>query len=137
MRRTDRAKRLQTPGGGESMTVQADAEALDVNVILGRYIRTGDISAFNQRPGRFGDFSNVEDYHACLNKVNAANEAFQSLPAKIRDHFKNDPAELLTAAFDPARESEFRSLGLIPPDEGGTESKTAAAEDPTKRTPTS
>lgn len=103
-----------TPSG-KSMTKQSEAYDADINVIVGKYLETRDPSILGAREGFYGDVSGVGDYLSCLATVKQAEEAFADLPAKVRDHFKNDPAELIACAFDEGRREELRSLGLLEP----------------------
>lgn len=107
--------RVQTVPVGESMTKSAPGYEADVNVIIGRYVKTGDASVFNQRIGAYADVSEVGDYQSCVAKVKAAEAAFMTLPAKVREQFRNDPQELVDAMADPARRGELESAGIVVP----------------------
>lgn len=95
----------------ESMTQQADAQDADINVIMARYGITGQLPAVVEE-GIYGDFTNVTSYGDALNKVRAADEAFQNLPAKIRDKFGNDPGKFVEFATDEKNFDEMVKLGL-------------------------
>lgn len=99
---------------GPSMTKQADAHEADINVIMDRYQKTGDPSIFMRNTGGiYADVSDAPDYQACLNTVREAQSAFDALPARIRDRFANDPAQLIAAIQDPAMHKELRELGVL------------------------
>lgn len=110
-------KRVQTAVGTRSMTKQSMAAACDVNAIMRKYLSTGVLEHVKERDPLYGDFTDVEDYHASVNRVRAAQETFDGLPASIRDHCDNDPAELVRMALDPERREEMEELGLLPPRE--------------------
>lgn len=101
----------------------------DVNKIVGRYRTTGFLP---QRSGQpvYGDFTNVDDYQTALEKVRRAQEAFMSLPARLRARVDNDPGKFVAWATDPANVDELRELGLVPPGEEApvTDPVTPAAE---------
>lgn len=97
---------------GPSMTKQADANETDINVIVGRYMKTGDAGILNVRSGRFGDVTDAQEYQGCMETIRQAQAMFAELPAELRDAFGNDPQELLAAVHDPARSGELRALGL-------------------------
>lgn len=103
-----------SPSGGELVTKQAPAKETDINWLMKKYVETGDLASWNRREPRYGDFSSVEDFHSAMNRVIEAEEAFEDLPSTVREHFNNDPAELLAASFDESRVEEFRALGLVP-----------------------
>lgn len=50
-----------------------------------------------------------------MNTLLTAQEAFAGLPAKIRDHFGNDPAQFLAAFYDSKQEDQLREWGLLRP----------------------
>lgn len=105
--------RVTSPGGGPRRTKQAFGEDSDVNAIMRKYLATGILPHVNRAPPRYGDFTGVEDYHEALVKVRTAEQLFSELPAKVRDHCRNDPAEFLDLVFDPARRPECVELGLV------------------------
>ena len=60
-----------------------------------------------------GDFSGIGDYHTALNRVIAAQDEFEALPAQIRARFNNDPAELIEFLEDDKNRPEAETLGLV------------------------
>lgn len=101
------------PGGGKLITKQSDGDGTDINDIMHRYIVHGDTP-----PGmgtlKYGDFTNVDGYHAALNKINEAQKQFERLPAFVKRHVDHDPGKFLEMVFDPDRRGELEELGLIP-----------------------
>lgn len=117
---------------GESLTKQEFSEETDINVILRRYQQTGVFPVLD-RPASYGDFSSSEDYLSCMVRVRAAEEAFQALPAEIRDAVRNDPAELVDLVTDPARRAEAIRLGVLSaPSSSDSSSSTPVAPGPTE-----
>lgn len=102
---------------GPLITVQAGADDLETQAIYEKFVVSGSVTAFNALEPRYGDFSGVGDYLSCLSRLQQAQDAFDALPAKVRERFQNDPAELIAAAEDPARHGELRDLGLLLPGE--------------------
>jgi len=98
--------------GGRQRTKQADTLDTDVNVIVGRFIAHGQLPNDGQTPN-YGDFTNVDGYHAALNLVKAARDDFDALPASVRKHVDNDPGKFLDLVYDPDRRGELEELGLI------------------------
>lgn len=97
----------------ESRTHQSFKDECDINHILAGYERTGIITHANPRQGRFEDVTNATSYHDAMNTLLSAQEAFAELPARVRKHFDNDPAEFLAAIDDPARKEELYEIGLL------------------------
>lgn len=97
-----------------SLTEQHHGEDADINVIVSRFLKTGEMPQNAIEP-RYGDFSDVVDYHTALNAVIAAEAQFDALPAKLKDRFSNDPQELMNFLQNQANRDEAIALGLIDP----------------------
>lgn len=82
-----------------SLAQQQFKEETDVNYIVDRYTRTGELPPGSQIP-QFGDFTGVSDYHSALNLVRQSQEEFMSLPPAVRSRFENDPGKLLDFLTD-------------------------------------
>lgn len=98
-----------------TMAKQSFQDECDINTIMSRYEKTGLIEHVKDVQGSYGDFTSVDDYHASLNKVISAQEAFYKLPSSIRARFDNDPSHLMAFLEDPENRSEAVKLGLIDP----------------------
>lgn len=94
-------------------TKQADKESCDINYILDRFERTGELPVSSGASGMYGDFADVPDYLESLNIVRSAEAQFMALPAKLRDRFENDPAKFLAFVGDNKNYDEAVKLGLI------------------------
>lgn len=104
---------------GPSMTRQEFLEESDINNIINQYETTGVVGANgNTKEPIYGDFTdpNLSDYQTALNTVLTAQQAFESLNARIRERFNNDPASLIAFVADPANRKEGQELGIINPD---------------------
>lgn len=95
-----------------SLTKQASRDECDINQIMRRYQKTGIVEHVNKYQGRYGDFLQVTDYQTALNQVQAANDAFMSLPSSVRSRFDNDPAKFLEFMENPLNQAEMIKLGL-------------------------
>lgn len=100
----------------KTMAKQAFKDECDINTIMSKYEKTGLIEHVQNVQGSYGDFTSVQDYQLSLNQVIAAQEAFDALPAKIRQRFANDPAHLMSFLQDDANLDEAVRLGLVPPE---------------------
>ena len=87
-------------------------EECDINTILQKFNITGILPEAPLSP-RYGDFSGISDYHTALNRVIAAQEEFEGLPAQIRVRFDNDPAKLIEFLDNDANRQEAEDLGLV------------------------
>lgn len=85
----------------------------DVNVIVSRFIKTGQLPQVTAQ-AMYGNFLDAPDsYQDALNSVIQAQDGFDELPAKLRERFGNDPYELLKFVSDEKNRDEAISLGLI------------------------
>lgn len=112
--RTRAVPRLQIFFEGPGRTKQAHKDECDINIMMAKYQKTGQMPAANPFRPIYGDFSHIDDYQAAVNQVHEAQESFADLPSQIRSRFRNDPAELLRFMEDPANTEEAIQLGLLP-----------------------
>lgn len=94
-----------------SQTQQHFKDETDINYILSNF--GIDALPVNPLSPRYGDFTDVVDYHSALNAVIAAEDSFMALPAHLRTRFDNDPAKLIDFLENPANRQEAESLGLV------------------------
>nr|DAI03086.1 MAG TPA: Scaffold protein [Microviridae sp.] len=96
-----------------TLTQQQFAEESDINYLVDRFLRTGEIPPVDAR-AMYGDFVDApQSYQEALDAVFAAQEGFDALPAKTRQRFNNDPLELLSFLADPKNLDEAVELGLM------------------------
>lgn len=106
---------VDTDTGDEMVTKQSHKDECDIHNILRSYQQTGVIQHINDRSPIFDDLPSDLDYQASMNLMLDAQAAFAALPAKVRDHYHNDPARFLAAFQDPAQEDTLRGFGLLSP----------------------
>lgn len=95
----------------KSLTVQAEKDDADINVIMKRFGITGALPVHQRVPLAEGFYEGF-DYQESLNIVRAGQAAFNAQPAEVRDKFKNDPALFLEFFTDPKNSEEAVKLGL-------------------------
>lgn len=95
-----------------SMTQQQFKDEVDVNKIIAKFKKTGQISHLSNRTGTYGDFSEIPDYQQMLHTIMDANEKFAQLPSQLREKFSNDPQNLINYLQDPKNTEESIKLGL-------------------------
>ena len=98
--------------GDKPLTVQSDKDACDINKIMARYQKTGELPPGLQN-GNYGDFSEVGEYHDALVRIEQARAQFMALPAKVRERFGHNPARMLAFVADKANLEEAYSLGML------------------------
>ena len=97
----------------KTKTLQHLKDQVDVNNIIDKFVKTGVLESSN-RKSFFGDCTS-DDYQECLNKVLVAQDSFESLSAKVKARFKNDPVELMQFLEDDKNRDEAVVLGLVNP----------------------
>lgn len=108
-------RRVSLDCGDEVITKQSHKEECDIYNILRQYNRTGIITHVQNARPSYQDLPADVDYQSALNTIIAADAAFAALPAKVRDHFNNDPSAFLAAFSDKAQEAQLREFGLLRP----------------------
>jgi phage internal scaffolding protein len=96
------------------ITKQAYKDECDVNNIIKRWARTGLMEHVARYQGSYVDLPDEIDYKASMDALLDAQEAFASLPSKVRQRFENDPVQFLQFVHEPGNEEEMRALGLLP-----------------------
>lgn len=95
----------------EDLTQQHFEKECNINSIVANYQKTGALPTAMIRDVQFGEIG--PDLMSSLNKIKEAKEQFQRLPAKIRDHFQNDPDKFLVFLNDPANYEKAVKLGIV------------------------
>lgn len=86
----------------------------DINSIMKRMLRTGVVpDAVRQNAAVYGDFSQVPDYATMHDKVMAARELFNHLPAGLRAEFRNDPGAFISGVSTPKGHEILAKHGLL------------------------
>jgi len=112
-----------------SLAQQHFKDECDINNILRQFNITGLLPESPLSP-RYGDFTGIGDYHTALNRVIAAQDEFDALPANIRARFDNDPANLIEFLENEENRPEAESLGLV--EKAAAEAVEAAKTTPEK-----
>lgn len=127
MTKTVNRKRHYTPINGEPVTHQSFKDECDINHMISKFQRTGEITGNPLNP-QYLDVSNALDFQNAKNRVLEAEQAFSQLPAKLREQYKNDPFKFLEAVDDGSAQPILKELGLLPsedivvPDVSGADS---------------
>lgn len=108
---------VDTAGGGEVITKQAEARETDINYIISTYQRTGQIVSQPPRTPLYGDFTGPRTLLEAQELVREAAERFQALPSAVREVAKNDPVTFLEMAKTPDGLAKLAAAGA-PQDKG-------------------
>lgn len=96
-----------------SRTKQSELADSDINNIMSRYALTGVAPSPHRGKPLYGDFSDLEDYQASLNKVISAEERFNSLPVELRKKFDYNPQNMINFILDENNKEECIKYGFI------------------------
>lgn len=102
------------PGDDENLVQHSMQDECDINVIMKRYEKTGELTHLGGMAAQYGDFSDVTDYKTGMERIMEADALFMELPASIRDRFNNDPSKFVEFATDPKNLDKMREWGLAP-----------------------
>lgn len=128
MPREIRTDPVHAKTGTVSRTHQNFLEEANINTVMGKYRRVGFFENVNVRVPAYADFSTVGEFQDAQNKLVAAREYFESLPARLRNRCDNDPAKLIEFVEDPANIQEMIDLGIIDkPEPQATEEDASAS----------
>jgi len=97
-----------------SMARQEFADDADINTIMKRYEVTGVVPSHGREPF-YGDFADLPDFMEAQRIIMEANSAFESLPARVRREFDNDPSKFVEFASDEKNVDQMREWGLAEP----------------------
>lgn len=124
MRSTKRLiRKCVNPPEYQNKTRQEFGDSCKISNILNRHgVNTVVQSCLNARPDNVKgkshiniDISSLQSYHESLVRVQAANETFMSLPAKLREVCHNNPDELHAWLSDEKNRHEAEKLGIVAP----------------------
>lgn len=106
------SKRVQYKSNKPSRTKKSFQAETDINNIMKRYEKTGQLPDLIKKNPQYGDFSNPIDYQESLNTVIKAEQQFSMLNAALRNKFNNDPVQFLEYCANPENQKEMVKLGL-------------------------
>lgn len=100
-----------------SMTKQSHKEECDINNIIKTFKVSGMVTHVNTKAqtGAYIDLPDNMDFQQAVEIVRAGEQAFASLPSKVRSEFDNSPEAFLgfMASSDPGDRQRAIDLGLI------------------------
>lgn len=88
------AKRTGQANNQPSMTQQHGAKDADINTIVDRFLKTGQLPNVPVPP-TYENFGDIFDFQSAMNTIKNATDSFMALPAKTRSQFNNDPARFV------------------------------------------
>lgn len=99
--------------GDKTATKQSFKDECDINNIMKKFNKTGQLPDMIKKDPQFGDFSQAAAFQEAQHTVIHAVEQFQALPSRVRERFHNDPERFLSWVHSEASEKEMRDMGLL------------------------
>jgi len=96
------------------VTKQSFKDECDINVLMSRYEKTGQIPNLNERAAQYLDCTGQE-FNEHMNFIAGAKSLFNELPARVRSRFDNDPALFLDFCSAEKNRPEMAEMGLLKP----------------------
>lgn len=113
-------------------TKQEFKNECDINVIMSKYMFTGEMPVLNQTAPQYLDVSGV-DFQESMNFVAGAKSLFMDLPSTLRNRFSNDPAAFLDFCSNEANRDEMKALGLLKPENEWTKRDLKPVDKPVEK----
>lgn len=130
-KRADGSKRVYTVNNEPSKTDQQWKKDCDVNEVMKKFKRTGQITHLAKKQGHFSDISEIPDLLAATKHINDAMELFSELDSATRKKFNNNPTELYEFLMDSKNDEEAIKLGLkLSPEDKSKEIVPSVQPDP-------
>lgn len=132
--RPNGTKRVFTINEEPSRTDSSWKDEVNVNSIIDRIKKTGQVTHLTNKQGTFADVTQIPDLQTALNQVTQANQAFDELPAYLRERFSNNPVEMIKFLQNESNRDEAIKLGLIPTPPSKSELTPKSEPTPTTKT---
>lgn len=100
---------------GEDPAQQHFREEVNINNIIAKYNKTGLITHVSKTRKRFGEFKDFADLLPDLDRVTKAHQAFDDLPATIRNEFGNSIEGFFKFIQNPANNEQCVKWGIFDP----------------------
>lgn len=114
-KRPDGSTRVATINSEHSKTDQQFAKDCDINEIVRKFKKTGQLTHLSKKQGVYADVSQVPDLLTAYEQITIAENAFADLPSDVRLKFSNNPQEMINFLTNPQNHDEAVQLGLLVP----------------------
>ena len=127
---------IRTINNEPSLTIQDYVHDVDVNNIMDRFLKTGQLIHVAQSPQIYTgeDFTPVTDLQTSIHFVKNVEEKFNNLNKKLKNRF-GTPKEFYEFLIDPKNKDELKKLKLINDDDQTTTTATQVSSPPPQTPP--
>lgn len=96
----------------KTMTKQSFKDSCNINKIMEKYAKSGQMPAINASDQKF-EFASSISFTESMQIITDASQTFDGLPARMRQRFGNNPALFLEFVENPANRTEMGAMGLL------------------------
>lgn len=96
-----------------SKTDETLLDEVNVNSIMAKFKKTGQLTHLSQRIMKYADMSNITTLGDALDIITKSREDFLQLPSEIRAKFGNDPIQFVEYVNNPENFEELTEMGLL------------------------
>ena len=111
-RRYERVPTVLDCTGDPGLTEQSHKEDVDMHNIMRQFEKTGIVKHVAAHAGTYGDYVGAPGFQEAMNIIAKAESMFESVPAKIRAKFDNDPGKFVDFMQAPENYQAILDLGL-------------------------
>lgn len=109
-------------------TQQHLRDEVNINNIIAKYNKTGIIEHVTRNRLKYGEFADLADYATNLDKVAKAQQSFETLPATLRNEFKNSIEGFFEFIRKPENKEQCVKWGIFDPPKDPKPAAPAAGE---------
>ena len=110
--RTNGACKPKIDTGDHMITEQHHKDSCDIHHIMRKYEQTGICDHIARVQGQYADYLGAPDFQEAQNAIAESKSMFESLPAKLRAEFDNQPGTFVDFMTNPANIAAIEELGL-------------------------
>ena len=108
----NKKQRVQFKTTGKALTEQSHKKDCDIRFIMKKAEKQGMLTHVNTASARYVDLASRPDFHEAQLVIANAASVFETIPAKVREKFKNDPSEFLEFIQDENNREEMLEMGF-------------------------
>lgn len=110
--RSNGTLRVCTINDDVDMAQQQYKDSCDVNKIMEKYEKTGQITHLAKTQGRYANLGEPQDLMEAIIIKERADKAFETLPAKIKAMANHDPVQFIKMLQDPQYDDVLQEYGV-------------------------
>lgn len=112
-KRKNGTTQIRTHNVDPSLTDPQWSEESDINYIMQKFQKTGQLTWLSKNQGVYADVSEIPNLLDASIIVRDSQLKFDALPAEVREKFKNNPQNMIDYLQEPRNYEEAVQLGLL------------------------